>query len=205
MSATYVLGDNLYINLTNKCTCNCDFCIRHTTDHVAESDSLWYKGEEPAKEDVLAEILSRDLDIYDEIVFCGFGEPTCRLDDLIWISKQLKKKKIKNRIRVNTNGHASLYAGKDVAKMFKKCVDVVSVSLNAPDPVKYDNICHSKYGIGGFFGMLDFAASVKFYVPEVVFTIVDTMPKADQDACQELADSLKIPLRIRQYTENYDD
>lgn len=205
MQATYVLGENLYINLTNKCTCNCEFCIRHTTDHVAESDSLWYKGEEPTREAILEEILSRDLPTFNEIVFCGFGEPTCRLDDMLWICKALKKKKVANPIRLNTNGHANLIAGQDVTPRFKKLVDIVSVSMNAPDPVKYDAICHPAQGTAAYFSMLDFAASVAFYVPSVVFTIVDTMPTEDQEGCKAIAESLGIPLRIRHYTENYDE
>ncbi len=204
MSATYILGDNLYVNLTNQCTCNCDFCIRRTTDHVATSGSLWHNGDEPSREQVLEEIRSHDLPTFDEIVFCGFGEPTCRLDDLLWICRELKRKHVKNPIRVNTNGHACLIAGKDVCRAFKRRVDAISISLNGADPYKYESRVHSRFGTVGFFGMLDFAASVKYYVKKVEFTIVDTMPEEEQKACEDLAAAMEIPLRVRHYRKNYD-
>lgn len=202
MAVTYRLGNNLYINLTNRCTCSCEFCIRRTTDHVAGSGSLWLQ-EDPDKKAVVDEILSRDPGKYDEIVFCGFGEPTCRLDDLLWICRRLRAK-TKTPIRVNTNGHASLIAGQDTAPRFKGLVDTISVSLNAPDARKYVDLCHPQHGESAFYAMLDFAGTVKEYVPRVVFTVVDTMPPADIEACRALADTVGIELRIRHYTDNYD-
>lgn len=206
MRSTYVLGENIYINLTNRCTCNCDFCIRHTTDHVADSGSLWIApGQEPTVREVVDEVLSYDLRAYSEIVFCGFGEPTCRLDDLLAICKALKRKRVRNPIRVNTNGHASYIAKADVSSRFKRMVDTVSVSLNAPDPARYVSRCHPEGGAAAFYAMLDFAASVRYYVPHVVFTIVDTMDPEEQTACRELAEAMEIPIRVRHYTENYDE
>lgn len=202
MNITYTLGENLYINITNRCTCSCEFCIRRTTDHVAGSGSLWLE-EEPDKKVILDEILTRNPDSFEEIVFCGFGEPTCRLDDMLWICRRLRSK-TRTPIRVNTNGHASLIAGQDVAPRFKGLVDTVSISLNAPDAEKYIALCHPVYGVNGFFGMLDFAGTVKEYVPCVMFTVVDSMPKADIEACRLLAETIGVDLRVRQYTEDYD-
>lgn len=115
MTLTYRLGNALYINLTNKCTNACSFCIRLGGDTVGDSGSLWLERE-PDKEEVLADIFRRDLSEFQELVFCGYGEPMMRLDDLVWIAAQVKRKAPNLPIRVNTNGQARalLRAGRGV-------------------------------------------------------------------------------------------
>ena len=120
MTLTYRLGNALYINLTNKCTNACSFCIRLGGDTVGDSGSLWLERE-PDKEEVLADIFRRDLSEFQELVFCGYGEPMMRLDDLVWIAAQVKRKAPNLPIRVNTNGQAELFYGPDAARKARIC------------------------------------------------------------------------------------
>ena len=114
---TYDYYGSLYINLTNRCDCRCVFCIRDQAD--SSLGGLWLQ-EEPKKEDVLAEILGQDLTQYAEIVFCGFGEPTFRLDDILWLVDRMKEQVPGlPPIRINTNGHANLIFGRDVNNSLK--------------------------------------------------------------------------------------
>ena len=115
----YTLGNSLYINLTNRCTNSCVFCVRTKTDNMG-GQRLWLESE-PTAEQVIK--LIPDPEKYDEIVFCGFGEPTEKLDVLLEICRYLKK--FRTPIRINTNGHASMIAGKDTAPMFKGLVDTI--------------------------------------------------------------------------------
>lgn len=198
MEITYVFNGSLYVNITNQCTNACEFCIRHNTDSVGSSKSLWLETE-PEKEQILADILARKPQQYQELVFCGFGEPTCRLADLLWVCRKLKEAFPDLPVRVNTNGHASLIAGRDAAPLFEGLVDSISISLNAKNAADYLAICHPQHGEKAFDAMLDFAVRVKQYVKKVTLSIVDSMPAEDIAACKQLADSLGIPLRIRHY------
>ena len=109
MTITYVFEKNLYINLTNQCPNACDFCLRQNTDTVGDSGSLWL-DREPTREEILEDIFRRDLSQYRELVFCGFGEPTCRLEDLLEIAKTVKEK-YPIIIRVNTNAVSYTHLG----------------------------------------------------------------------------------------------
>lgn len=130
---TYDYFGGLYINMTNRCDCHCVFCIRD--QEASALGGLWLQ-EEPAKEAVLAEILAQDLGQYTEIVFCGYGEPTCRADDLFWLCDQLRAAGRADLppIRLNTNGHGSLINHRDITPELKGRLDAVSVSLNGLEP-----------------------------------------------------------------------
>lgn len=82
MVILYEVHDNLYVNMTNKCPCACTFCLRQTRDEMNHSGSLWLERE-PSVEEVKNEFSKFDMDKYKEVVFCGFGEPTERLDDVL--------------------------------------------------------------------------------------------------------------------------
>ncbi len=201
MTIVYTYGTGLYVNLTNQCTNSCVFCVRTQGAGIYGSDSLWLERE-PTKEEALAAILDADLSKFTELVFCGYGEPTCRLDDLLWIAREVKAR-CDIPIRVNTNGHASLIYGKDTGPMFAGAVDTVSISLNAPSAAQYAEICLPQFGLAAYEGMLDFAASVKNYVPHTVFSVVrGSMPDADLDRCVQLANDLGVEIRIREMIEN---
>jgi TatD family-associated radical SAM protein len=199
MTITYVVENGLYINMTNRCTNRCDFCIRNNGDGAYGSDSLWLERE-PTKEEVFSAIQAAGAERYREIVFCGYGEPTCRLDDMLWVCDQIRQCYPDTKIRLNTNGHAALIHGCDVTAQFSGRFDVISISLNAPSAAEYDTICHSKYGEQAFDGMFAFAKAVKVYVPQVMFSVVRQFlsPEALVQS-QALCDAIGVPLKVREY------
>ena len=137
MEILYKVHNNLYVNLTNKCPYACTFCLRQTMDRIGESDRLWLERE-PSVEEVKKEFEKFDMTQYNEVVFCGFGEPTERFDALKEIAAFVKEKYNKP-IRINTNGAGSLINGRDIAPELKGLVDTVSVSLNHPEKEEYQN------------------------------------------------------------------
>lgn len=195
----YVVGDGLYVNMTNRCTNRCDFCIRQNGSGAYGSDSLWL-DEEPTKEAVMAAIRGANPTAYREIVFCGYGEPTCRLEDMLWVCREIRAAYPGLPIRLNTNGQASLLYGKDTTPLFAGCFDTISVSLNEADAAHYDAICHSRFGEAAFDGVLRFAQDVKAYVPHVVLSVVDQFlsPEALQ-RCREISERIGVPLKVREY------
>ena len=193
MIITYRFGCGLYINMTNRCSNDCTFCIRRLGDSVGDAESLWLPRE-PSREEVLEDIKKRDLTMFDEIVFCGYGEPTERLDDLLWICEQLKKTESLT-IRVNTNGHASLIADYDTAPLFANLVDKLSISLNAASAEEYNKLCNPAFGFETYQSILDFAKKVMIYVPDTVLSVV--RGTTDIDACSLVAKKIGLPLRVR--------
>ena len=188
---------NIYVNLTNRCPCACTFCLR-TTKKMAESNSLWLE-KEPTVEEVINEFKSININLYDEIIFCGFGEPTERLDAIIDISKYIKSINPKIPIRINTNGLGDLINKKKVAPLLKGLIDTVSISLNAPTAEEFYEITKNKFGIESYDAMKNFAVSCKDYIPNVVFTVVDCIGEEDIKASQKICDELGIKLRVRPF------
>lgn len=188
----YTLGNSLYINLTNRCTNNCVFCVRSQSDGMG-GQRLWLEHE-PDAQQVTA--LIPEPEKYDEIVFCGFGEPTIRLETMLEICRYLRNFRVP--IRVNTNGHASLFAGRDVSSMFEGLVDTVSISLNASTAKRYQELCLCRDGEKGFDAMLDFAQKVKQYVPNVILSVVDVMEKSEIEECRKIAERLGVKFRVRE-------
>ena len=193
MTVTYRVGSGLYINITNQCSNQCGFCIRNYCDSVGDTDSLWLERE-PSREEILRDLLRHNLANYSEIVFCGFGEPTERLDDLLWLCERLKKMDCPP-IRINTNGQASMIAGYDTAPKLAGLVDKLSISLNAAGAEEYYALCKPSFGIEAYQGMLDFAKEARGYVPEVVLSVVGGT--TDIEACRKIAEELGLPLRVR--------
>ena len=148
MTITYEVGTALYVNITNRCSNRCEFCIRNNGDGAYGSNSLWLE-KEPTREEILESITARDLGKYTELVFCGYGEPTERLEDMIYVAKQIKAQ-YAIPVRVNTNGQSSLLYGKDTTPMYAGAFDTVSISLNAPNAEEYDRVCHSTFGLAAW-------------------------------------------------------
>ena len=195
MTITYTIGNSLYVNVTNRCSNRCDFCIRNNGDTVGDSGSLWL-DREPTVEEIFADIEKRDLTGFTEIVFCGYGEPLERLDDVLAVARKIRAAS-PIRIRVNTNGQSDLINGRRTAPELKGLIDVVSVSLNASDANKYDRICHSRFGRRAFDAMLAFAADCRQYVPEVVLTVVDCIGAEEVEKCREVARRTGVEYRVR--------
>lgn len=201
MTITYTLDNKLYINLTNRCPNACDFCVRTHGPGIGDADSLWLERE-PTREEVWEEISRRDLRDYPELVFCGYGEPTCRLEDMLWICQKVREISPIS-IRVNTNGLSDLINEKKTAAEFDGLVDIVSISLNASTPENYQKLCHSRFGLEALPAILSFTRQVSVYVPQVVLSVVDkNMPAQEIAECERLAKQNGALFRIRSYIED---
>lgn len=200
MEILYKVHNNLYVNLTNRCPYACTFCLRQNMDRVGESDSLWLEHEPSARE-VIDEFGKWDMSKFDEVVFCGFGEPTEAFEVLKEVAAYIKKTYNKP-IRINTNGSGSLINGRDIAPELKGLVDTVSISLNNPDAKRYNELVRSKFGEKSFDAMIEFAKECKKYVPNVVMSTVDTTISHEEEAeCQKICDSIGATYRIRPWED----
>lgn len=190
----YAIGNKLYINLTNRCSNNCDFCIRQGREGMSNT-TLWLENE-PTAEDVV-EQLPHNLDDFDkEVVFCGFGEPTYNLNTLDEVASFLHC--VDKTTRINTNGQANLIHNRDVSDVIATSCDVINISLNECDAEKYQRHCKSIFGTKAFDALLEFAQLCRQRGAKVVFSVVDSIGEQDIAACQKLADKLGIPLRVRE-------
>ena len=206
MTITYEYEGALYVNLTNKCNCNCEFCLRHgkAQGSIYTQDSLWLERE-PTREEALDSFLGRDVCSYREIVFCGYGEPTYRLDDLLWLVDELKERfgNTLPPVRINTNGHANLINGRNVCPELKGRIHTLSISLNSTNAADYVALCHPIQGEAAYQAMLDFAKESAAYVPEVILTIVDKGKTAEEvEQCKAIAADLGVKLRIRSFIDS---
>lgn len=189
----YILDGKIYINLTNRCSNNCDFCIRKTHKDM-DGQVLWI-DEEPTVEEVL-EQLPQNLDEFDsEIVFCGYGEPTYNLETLDEVASYLHC--IDKTTRINTNGQANLIHNADVTDVIVASCDVINVSLNESNAQKYQQHCKSKFGAKAYDAVVEFAQLCKQRGGNVIFSVVDSIGAQDVAECRKLADKLGIPLRVR--------
>ena len=195
MTLLYPIENSLYVNITNLCCCKCVFCVRDITDSVGGSDSLWL-DHEPTMDELKAELEKFNLDDYEEVVFCGYGEPLMRINEVIEFANYIKTKK-NIKIRINTNGLSDLIHKKKTAVLLKDAIDAVSISLNAPNDEVYLKVAKPAFGIKSFDAMLNFAKDCKTYIKEVCFSVVDEISEQEIQQSQELANSLGIPLRVR--------
>ena len=200
---TYVVGNGLYVNITNRCGNRCAFCIRSRGEGVGTADSLWL-DREPTREEALADIERRGVENYDELVFCGFGEPLERAEDVVWISAKVKEKH-KLPIRVNTNGQADLLLGRPVAPLLAGVVDSVSVSLNAPDAASYNKLCRPDAGDEAFDALLRVTEDCAKVIPEVTLSVVDVIKPGQIEACRAIAQRLGVHFRVRHMWDTPDD
>lgn len=200
MEILYKVHNNLYVNLTNKCPCVCTFCLRQNMDHVGESKSLWLERE-PSAEEVIAEFAKFDMSRFNEVVFCGFGEPTEAFEVLKKVAAFVKET-YHMPIRLNTNGLGNLVNGRDITPEMEGLIDTVSISLNTPNADRYHELVRSKFGDKSFDAMLDFARSSTKYVSNVVMTTVDTtITKEEEEECRRICDSIGAKYRIRPWED----
>ena len=193
----YTLDGNLYINLTNKCSNGCDFCVRNERASYY-GNYLWLKKGDPTVEKVIAQVNGfGDLSRFKEVVFCGFGEPTYKMDEMLALCDYFHDKGLKTRL--NTNGQGSLINKRDIPPELKGKIDFVNISLNASCSEKYQKICRSQFGESVFEAILEFAKQCNRNGVACRFSIVDCIGEEEVEACKRLAESVKVPLYIRSY------
>jgi TatD DNase family protein len=190
----YTIRNSLYLNITNRCTNSCTFCAKFS-DFTVKGHQLCLERE-PSIDDVIAAI--GDPSSYDEVVFCGYGEPLLRLGLVKEVAGYLKQKNI--TVRINTDGQANLVHGRNILPELAGLVDSISVSLNAPDASTYHKICRSEFGEQGYEALKSFLIEAKSHIPSVTATAV-TLPGVDIDACRRVAEELKVEFRERVYNE----
>ena len=194
-SIAYQIGKSLYLNITNRCTSKCVFCIRYKTKLFNSEHELWLKKEPTVKE--IIEAIGAPTK-YNEVVFCGYGEPLIRLDAVIEICKWLKDKGTK--VRIDTNGHANLTHKRNIVPELEGLVNSISISLNAQNKKLYNDICRPDFGEAAFDAIIEFAKECKKYIPKVELTVVG-IPEIDVNAVKKIADDLGVSFRVRTYYE----
>lgn len=203
MTIVYEEWNGLYINLTNRCPCNCTFCIRQSSKNEFDNiETLWLEHE-PKAQEVISELKKFDLTRgkYKEIVFCGYGEPTEALDTLIQVADWIKAN-CSLPVRINTNGLGNLINGKDITPLLKNRIDSISISLNSSNPEIYEKTVRPVYKDKAFPALLDFAHKAGSYVPNVTLSTVDTtISHEDEKNCASICKKLGVNYRIREYEE----
>lgn len=196
MSIVYDYFGGLYINLTNKCPNACEFCIRNFTDSLGDADSLILK-EDPTVEEVKEELRQWDVGRYEEVVFCGYGEPTERLKDLLELARFIKASWGKP-IRINTNGLADLIWGEETCPWLEGVIDMVSVSMNEADAEKYNALCHPRFGLKSYDAIMKYIRDVQQYVPYVATSVVSSaISRESLEICRAKADELGVTFKVR--------
>lgn len=191
----------MYINITNGCPCRCIFCIRNNADTISDNDSLWLEHE-PDFDEIVAAFEAFDKTGITEAVFCGYGEPMVRADMVVRTAEYIKKNS-KLNIRLNSNGLVKLIHPDFDLNSLKGVIDSVSISLNAPDAKRYNEVTRPSCGESAFEVMLDFAKQMKNICGKVGFTVVDVITPDEIERCRTLSQQLEIPLRVRTYvTDN---
>lgn len=192
----YTYNNQVYANITNRCDCSCQFCIRSHREQVGEAENLWFE-KEPTLEEIKQAIDAFDFSNYEELVFCGYGEPTCALENLL-ASAAYVKEKHNIKIRLNTNGLANLYHKRNIVPELSKVIESVSISLNAPTAEKYQEVTRPQFE-NAFPALLEFATLANKSFAHTQLSIVDVLPKEDIEACQKIADDRGIYLKIRKF------
>ncbi|MBN1521470.1 MAG: YchF/TatD family DNA exonuclease [Candidatus Aureabacteria bacterium] len=188
--AVYRVRDSLYINLTNRCPNRCAFCMKQK-DHLVLGYNLKLE-KEPDADDIIKGVEKEKG--FREIVFCGLGEPSCRLDVLKKLGKHFKEKG--HMVRLNTNGLGSLINRRNIVSELKDAVDAVSVSLNAHDNSTYIRLCCPEYGERSFEAVLDFIREASMIMPTKV-TVVDNA-QVNVEKCRKILENLNVSFRVRE-------
>jgi TatD DNase family protein len=188
----YPIRDSLYLNITNRCSNACLFCVRNRTDFVKGHNLRL--DHEPTYQEVVDSINHPEK--YREVVFCGYGEPTIRLDLLKEVARYLKNKNVE--VRLNTNGQGNLIHKRNIVPELVGLIEMVSISLNVDDEEKYERLCQPRFGDNAFGQVVAFARECKKLLPRTVLTVLD-MPEVDLKKCETISRELGMELRIRHY------
>ncbi len=196
----YTLDGGVYLNITNKCPCNCAFCIRSKGDAVGNAEELWF-DQEPDFDEIKKAIDDYDFTKVESAVFCGYGEPTNAYDNLVNSVKYIRSINPDIRLRLNTNGLSDLINGKPTAKELSELFDVISVSLNEPTSEQYDKITRNKFPGKAFDAMLEFTKECVKYCKKVRMTVVDVISKEDIEKSRKVCESTGAEFKVRSYAK----
>lgn len=188
----YPIRDSLYLNITNRCSNACVFCVRNHTDFVKGHNLRL--DHEPSHQEVIASL--GNLKDYKEVVFCGYGEPTMRLDLLKEVARYLKSQGA--MVRLNTNGLGNLVHKRNIVPELAGLIDTASVSINADDGENYVRLCRPRFGENAFGQVVAFARECGRFLPRTVLTVLD-MPEVDLRRCEKIARDLGVEFKIRHY------
>lgn len=194
----YTLEGGVYLNITNKCPCNCAFCIRSKGDAVGEAKRLWFDSE-PTIDEIKKAIDDFDFKNVDKAVFCGYGEPTNAFDNLIESAKYIKSINPDIKLRLNTNGLSDLINEKPTAFELSQVFDTISVSLNEPTSEKYDKITRNIYPGTAFDAMLKFTKECVQYCDNVRMTVVDVISPEEIEQARKICESTGAQFVVRSY------
>ncbi len=205
----YLLDGKIYINLTNRCTNDCIFCLRKDKDDVV-GQTLWLDNENSNADDVIKqfelkrnELLTTHNLPFKEVIFCGYGEPMLKFDVMKQVAKYIKDKYPETKIRVNTNGHANYVYKKNVVPECKGLIDEFSVSLNGSTKEEYDELSQPKFD-EAYDEMKKFIKACSDEGISVVASVVEGYKgrHLDLEKCEEIAKSLGAKFRVREWIKN---
>jgi radical SAM enzyme (TIGR04100 family) len=194
----YTLGEGVYLNITNKCPCNCAFCIRSKGDAVGSAKNLWF-DEEPSFDEIKKAIDDFDFTKVNSAVFCGYGEPCNAFENLIKTAKYLKEINPDIKLRINTNGLSDLINGRPTAKELCENIDIISVSLNMPDSEQFDKITRNEYPGIAFDAMLKFTKECVQQGNEVHMSVVDVIGEENIEKSRRLCEELGAKFILRSF------
>ena len=187
----YTLHGNCYLNLTSRCTLRCEFCPKFNKNWEVQGYPLRLR-QEPSVPQMLAAV--GDPTAYREVVFCGLGEPTLRLPELLQVAHKLKQAGA--RVRLNTDGLANWVNQRNIVPELAECVDALSISLNAQDETTYNRHCRPP-AIGAYPELLEFILCARELIPDTTITAVDGLEGVDIAACEALAERFNVKFRRR--------
>lgn len=194
----YTLEGGVYLNITNKCPCNCAFCIRSKGDAVGEAEKLWFDSE-PTIDEIKSAIDDFDFSRVDSAVFCGYGEPTNAYDNLVETVKYIRSINPDIKLRLNTNGLSDLINNKPTAKELSGLFDTISISLNEPTSEKYDKITRNIYKGRAFDAMLKFTSECVKYCKNVRMTVVDVISEEEIEQSRQVCEATGAEFVVRSF------
>lgn len=187
----YRIDDRLYLNITDRCTLRCRFCPKHREGPRVHDYDLRLGA--PPETAAIIRATGRPAD-YSEVVFCGFGEPTLRLQPLLQVAAHIKSQG--GRVRVNTDGLANRVHRRNILPQLAQHVDALSVSMNAHCEADYNRHCNPAMA-GSFHAMLEFLSLAPAYIADVSASAIDGLEGVDIEACRQLAEQRGVNFRRR--------
>ena len=196
---SYEYGNNLYLNITNRCMMACPYCIKQKWAGKFRGNSL-NLSKEPTAQEVINSI--GDPLKYNEIIFCGYGDALIRLNEVKEIATWIKSKD--GKVRINTAGLANKFHNKNILPELKGLVDVISISLNGSNPQEHNKLNNPMFKEESFDEIISFVKLAKDYIPTVVVTAVE-LPGLNTKKIEQLAENIGVTFRSRPYLDEYEE